>query len=263
MYRVFRAAITTLASVCLLAMAAAAQGNAIPMASQYSSSDAGESALPDAPSSTEAVAAFSTSPATGEILASDPYEPLTRQRKWTHFVHRTYSPATFLGAAEDTAFTRVTAGFLYCCGAGAWGEQYAATLADGESRAFFGNFLFPVLLHQDPRYFPKRTGNMFGRAWYAATRVLITRNDNGSESFNYSEVMGAAFSKALCNAYYPNRYRGGWDTTTNVLGALQGDATSNLLREFWPDIRKIVHKHTPQRFQSLEARLPATPGGQY
>jgi hypothetical protein len=206
--------------------------------------------------------ASSPSPA-HEILASDPYEPLTRHRKWEHFLHRTYSPATILGAAEDTAFTRVTGGFMYCCGAGAWGEQYAATLADGESRAFFGNFLFPVLLHQDPRYFPKRSGTVLGRAWYATTRVLVTRNDNGSESFNYSEVLGAGFSKALSNAYYPDHYRGGWDTTANFLGALQGDATSNLLREFWPDIRNIVHKHAPKRFQALAERMPATPGGQY
>jgi hypothetical protein len=218
----------------------------------------GERALPDAPSPAEGyyVANPAATKKTSEILAGDPYQPLTRHQKWQHFLHRTYSSATFLGVAENTVFTRATGGgFMYCCGAGAWGEAYAATLADGESREFFGNFLFPTLLRQDPRYFPKRTGSVLSRAWYAATRVVVTRNDSGREMFNFSEVMGVAFSKALSNAYYPNRYCGGLDTTANILGTFQSDATSNLLREFWPDIRKIVHKHTPQRFQSLEERL--------
>lgn len=213
--------------------------------------------LPDAPSAVEAQPISPVEPhrETTEILADDPYHPLTRQQKWHHFLHRTYASATFAGAAEDTLFTKVTGGFMYCCGIGSWGEQYAAALANTEARQFFGNFLFPTLLKQDPRYFPKRRGGIAGRAWYAVTRVVVTRNDSGRNTFNSSEILGVAFSKALCNAYYPDRHRGAWDTGANILGTFQSDATSNLLREFWPEIRKIVHKHTPRRFQSLENRL--------
>lgn len=220
--------------------------------------------LPDAPSAVEANFETQSKDGTSELLASDPYHPLTKHQKFDHFLHRTYASATFLGAAEDTVFTKATDGFMYCCGIGSWGEQFGASLADTESRLLFGDFLFPTLLKQDPRYFPKRTGSVLGRAWYATTRVLVTRNDSGREMFNYSEVLGVAFSKALSNAYYPERDRGGWETTANILGTLQSDATSNLLREFWPDIRRVVHKHTPKRLQSLEERLPVSgPGSQY
>jgi len=213
--------------------------------------------LPDAPSAAEAepVAENPASHRTDEVLADDPYHPLTKHQKWIHFLHRTYSSATFLGVAEGTVFTRATGGFMYCCGIGSWGEQYAAGLADTESREFFGNFLFPTVLKQDPRYFPKRRGSTIGRAWYAATRVLVTRNDSGRETFNYSEVLGVAFTKALSNAYYPERDRGGMNTTLNILGTIQSDAASDLLREFWPDIRKVVHKHAPKRLQSITERL--------
>ena len=214
--------------------------------------------LPDAPMPEDAdpvEAAGMARIRTDEILASDPYHPLTKHQKLTHFLHRTYSSATFVGVAEGTVFTRATGGFMYCCGLGAWGEQYAAGLADTESREFFGNFLFPTLLRQDPRYFPKRRGTKMGRAWYAATRVLVTRNDSGREAFNYSEVLGVAFTKALSNAYYPERDRGGMATFYNILGTVQSDAASNLVREFWPDMMKIVHKHTPRSLQGLEQRL--------
>jgi hypothetical protein len=214
--------------------------------------------LPDAPLPADAEPVAESSPVerTSEVLASDPYRPLTAHQKWDHFLHRTYSSATFLGVAEGTVFSRATGGFMYCCGIGSWGEQYASGLADTESRQFFGNFLFPTLLKQDPRYFPKRKGSAMGRGWYAATRVLVTRNDSGREMFNYSEVLGVAFTKALSNAYYPERDRGGMNTTLNILGTIQSDATSNLIREFWPDITKMVHKHTPERLRKWEERLP-------
>jgi len=190
-----------------------------------------------------------------EILAGDPYQPLTPHQKWAHFLHRTYSSATFAGVAENTVWTRVTGGFIYCCGAAGWGKEYGAQLADGESRQFFANYFFPTLLKQDPRYFPKRRGSTIGRMWYATTRVFVTRNDSGREAFNYSELFGVAFSKSLCNAYYPDRMRGGWQTFYNILGTFQGDATSNLTREFRPEIERLIHKHTPQRLQAWEKRV--------
>jgi hypothetical protein len=213
--------------------------------------------LPDAPTPVSTVTR--DAPAlrqTNEILADDTYHPLTKHQKWVHFLHRTYSSATFLGVAEGTVFSRATGGFLYCCGIKAWGERYGAGLADTESRQFFGDLLFPTLLKQDPRYFPKRRGNVFGRAWYAATRVVVTRNDSGHEAFNYSEVLGVAFTRALSNAYYPERFRGGSSNLNNILGTFQSDATSNLVREFWPEIIRIVHKHTPKSLKPIEERLP-------
>lgn len=244
--------------VWLAAVIVSAQTQPIVHLEKSMAKASGPAGLPEAPTPSDAdpVGASGVSPnRTSEILASDPYRPLTEHQKWNHFLHRTYSSATFLGVAEGTVFTRVTGGFLYCCGLKSWGEQYGAGLADTESREFFGNFLFPTLLKQDPRYFPKRRGRMIGRAWYAATRVVVTRNDSGRESFNYSEVLGVAFTKALSNAYYPERDRGGMDTFYNILGTVQSDATSNLIIEFWPDMMKIVHKHTPKSLQGLEQRL--------
>ena len=215
--------------------------------------------LPDAPTPRDVEAVEETRASrtrTDEILAHDPYRPLTKHQKWIHFLHRTYSSATFLGAAEGTVFARATGGFMYCCGIKAWGERYGAGLADTESRQFFANFLFPTLLKQDPRYFPKRRGSVIGRAWYAATRVLVTRNDSGHEAFNYSEVLGVAFTRALSNAYYPERLRDGSTTLNDILGTIQSDATSNLVREFWPEITRMVHRHTPKSLKPLEQRLP-------
>ncbi len=221
-------------------------------------------AFPDAPSAVMAEPVAEQKGPTKELLADDPYRPLTKREKWEHLVRRSYAPATFLGAAEDTVYTGVTGDFVYCCGVGSWGEQYAATLADKEARQFFGDFLFPTLLKQDPRYFPRRKGKTIGRIWYATTRVLITRNDDGRSAFNYSEIMGVAFSKAVSNAYYPDRQRGGWETANRMIGTFQSDATSNLITEFWPEITRLAHSCTPKALQREEKRLPLPrPSSQY
>lgn len=135
--------------------------------------------------------------------------------------------------------------------------QYGAGLADAETRYFFGAFLFPTLTHQDPRYLPKHSGSVFSRAWYAATRVVVTRKDDGESTFNSSEFLGIAFSKALSNAYYPERQRTWGHTTNDILGALEGDASGNVLTEFTPDIKRIFRRHTPKRLLAVGDRIAA------
>jgi hypothetical protein len=112
-----------------------------------------------------------------------------------------------------------------------------ATLADTESRRFIQTFLLSTLLHQDPRYFRSGKKGLIPRSWYAATRVLVTRDDDGDSTFNTSEFLGTLLTSSLQNAYYPDSDRGFPNTLTRFVGALGSDATTNMIREFWPDVR--------------------------
>lgn len=212
-------------------------------------------ALPDAPSASLANASKSKSPSHRELLADDPYQPLTTHEKLDHFVRRSYAPYTFVSAGLNTAYAGVTSDLRYCCGASAWRKQYFATVADTEARYFFGNFLFPTAFGQDPRYLPKRKGSTLSRAWYAATRVLITRNDEGHATFNSSEFLAVGFSQALRNAYYPDNERSFGRNMSRVFGTLQSDAGGYLLKEFMPDIKRIFKSHAPKRLAFIADKL--------
>jgi hypothetical protein len=209
--------------------------------------------LPDAPSAIAKERQKQSPPR--ELLADDPYRPLTTHEKLGAWAKMAYSPSTLVGAGVDTTYANITGSTRYCCGGDALSRQYAASVADAEARYFFGKFLFPTLLNQDPRYLPKRSGSVLQRAWYAATRVIITRNDQGKNTFNSSEVLGIAFSKGLTNAYYPDRDRTMGRTVNSILGALQGDASDNLLTEFMPDIKRIFTRHAPKRLMALGDRI--------
>jgi len=211
--------------------------------------------LPNAPS---AVRHRKPDPARQELLADDPYRPLTKREKLNIWLWKTYAPSTFVAAAVDTGYSSLTGSMRYCCGPEALSHEYGASVADAESRYLFGKFLFPTLLKQDPRYLPKRSGSVWQRAWYAATRVVVTRSDDGRNTFNSSEFLSIACSKALTNAYYPERDRTWGRTANSILGALQGDASGNLLTEFMPDIKRILTRHTPKRILALASRIPTT-----
>ncbi len=199
----------------------------------------------------------------GGVPPTKPFVPLRPQQKVTRWVHTTYSPYTFLSTALSAGISQAADDWpTYGQGMEGYGKRYGATLADTEAGGFFKVFLLPTLLHQDPRYFRSGFERTPARAGYAVTRVLITRKDDGSNTFNTSEVLGTLFVKSLSNAYYPRRDRGFGDTMSRTASALLSDAGSNMLREFWPDIRRVFRKHEPGSLRKIEERMPKTIGKQ-
>jgi hypothetical protein len=123
-----------------------------------------------------------------------------------------------------------------------FGHRLATNYADQAMGNMLTEGVFPVLLHEDPRYFRKGTGTSKSRAFYAMTRVMVTHKDSGGTRFNYSEWVGNAAAVAVSNAYYPDT-RTFSDNGQKLLMQVGTDAVSQVLKEFWPDIkRKLFHK---------------------
>jgi len=185
------------------------------------------------------------------LPADAKYVPLTAREKFQIFARSTYSPYTFLSAAFDAGWAEVTGDSReYGWGPDGYGRRYGAALADSESGIFFGRFLFPVLYKQDSRYFRKGKGAVIRRFLYAASRVVITRNDQGESVANMSNVCGTLSASALSNAYYPENRRGVERTFVRMANGLASEAETNLFREFWPDIRQ---RFLPKRIQQMKS----------
>lgn len=168
-------------------------------------------------------------------------------------MQHTYSPYTFAGAAFDAGLAQATGAWhSYGGGMEGYGKRFGASLADDESGAFFGRFLFPVLLHEDPRYLRSTSANTMPRIGYALSRVLVTHDDNGNKRANLSLMLSAFAAAGTGNAYYPREERGFGDTAVRGGGDLLSAAGMNVLREFWPDIMHKFRKHEPRRMQKLE-----------
>jgi hypothetical protein len=185
------------------------------------------------------------------------YVPLSTRCKFNLFLKQTYSPYTFASAGFQATEAQATGQWPhYGGGTQGWAKRLGATLANTESRRFIQGFALSTILHQDPRYFPSPKRRLFSRAWYSATRVVITKNDNGNSTFNTSEFLGALFTSSLQNAYYPRHDRSFGDTMNRFSGALSSDAIGDLLREFTPDMKRLFRKHAPKKILKLEEKIP-------
>ncbi len=72
----------------------------------------------------------------------------------------------------------------------------------------------------------------------------MTRTDSGGRSFNYAEVVGNGVSAGISMSYYTDSrdvedYMQIWGTS------LATDAISQVLKEFWPDVKRHVFHRGP------------------
>ena len=95
----------------------------------------------------------------------------------------------------------------YGQGWGPYAQRYGAAEADQVTSCFFIYGFFPHVLKTDPRYFRKKSGSIWSRMNYAASRTLVTKKDSGGLTFNTPQVMGQLFQAGISTAYYPERDR--------------------------------------------------------
>jgi hypothetical protein len=123
-----------------------------------------------------------------------------------------------------------------------YGARYGTAYGDALFGTTMTTSVFPSLLHQDPRYFQLGSGSILHRSLYSVSRLFVTRNDDGSHGFNYSEVAGNLVAAGISNAYHPSQERT-FSNTMSVWGTdIMWDGVSNVLKEFWPDIRRHFRK---------------------
>ena len=183
-------------------------------------------------------------------------QPPTQAEKFRTFVDEARSPLTFGAAGVNAGIMRETElGRLSSGGQASLMGLYKRVLIQKESGAFFSKYLYPALLKQDPRYYPSNSGSFLGRAAYAASRIVITRNDSGERTLNTSYFLGVLTSIAISTAYRPYWTRS-TSATFKTFGSTMGsDAGINVLREFEPGIRHIVKRRAPKFVSRIEERI--------
>jgi hypothetical protein len=131
----------------------------------------------------------------------------------------------------------------YGQGASGYAKRYGAAFADGTIENFMTAAVLPSLLRQDPRFYQSGRGNFWHRTGYAISRIFVTFTDSGHEQFNYSEIVGSALAAGISTySYHPENERN-LGNTASVWGTQIGyDTMTLVVKEFWPDIRRKIHK---------------------
>jgi hypothetical protein len=175
-------------------------------------------------------------------------EPLTVKEKYVLAYHQTVDFSAHLGNLFQAALQQASNGQPhYGQGWGPYAQRFGAAEADQVTSAFFIFGFLPHVLHQDPRYFRRAKGPVWGRIQYAATRTVISRKDSGDPTFNTPQVLGQLLQQGISTSYYPQQDRSASSVFQNWGINLAYNSAYNVLKEFYPDLLRIVfHRHKKQ-----------------
>ncbi len=169
---------------------------------------------------------------------SDIYKPLTTAEKYRIARSDSFDwPNYFLLAGFALQSQVAAGGFSHNGGFTGFTQYYARAFGDQIIGSYVTEAILPSLLHEDPRYFRLGAGSFWRRLYYASSRLLVTRDDSGRSRFNVSEIAGNAAVVAITSSYYPDS-RSPSEAAERFGMALGNDAISNLMTEFWPDIKR-------------------------
>jgi hypothetical protein len=177
-----------------------------------------------------------------------PYKPLTPEEKFKiatedSFDRGTAALAVLFGG--EAQLTNATPAFGQ--GAKGYARYLGTSYADFVIGDMMTEAIYPVMLHQDPRYFRRGEGSAWLRLAGAAGQIFWTHTDSDHTRFNFSEVVGNSTAVAISTAYYPDN-RTATDAVSKLGVQFGVDMAANVLKEFWPDInRKLSRKHRARK----------------
>ncbi len=106
---------------------------------------------------------------------------------------------------------------------------------------FFGTFLIPSLVHQDPHYHRMPNLPVRRRLVHVVDAVVIGQSDNGVPMFNYATVVGTIFTNALGNVYVPGRDKSFGASAARISISLATGPIGNAITEFAPDLARHIN----------------------
>ena len=174
-------------------------------------------------------------------LAS-PFKPLTAKQKMTIAAKDSFDGAVYPTALiMSVIYQAENANPSF--GQGFKGYAKRAGTAFGDQ--MIGNMMtegfMPALLREDPRYFRIDHGSFGHRLLYSVSRTFVTTTDSDHKTFNFAEWTGNAVAVSISNLYYQDGRHWG-DNVERLLVQCGTDTLSNVLKEFWPDVKRRLQK---------------------
>jgi hypothetical protein len=179
------------------------------------------------------------------VSADTKLPPMSPKEKFIIAGKDTFDYSSFLIAGVQAGFAMNGDSYPeFHQGVKGYARYYWHTLADTIDENFMVGGLGPIVFHQDNRFYTLGHGGFRKRTYYALSRVLISRKDDGSPTFNFAEVIGSGASSGLSTLYYPSKYQTWTKVGQKWLTSDLIDGANFLLKEFWPDInKKVFHTH--------------------
>jgi hypothetical protein len=123
---------------------------------------------------------------------------------------------------------------------GGFGDRFGLTVVRQATDRLSGDGIFPVLFHQDPRFYRIGHGPLVHRGLLAVKQTYVRLNDDREERPSYSGLLGHALGSFLAMTYYPHESATAAIAARGFGTAVAGDMGSKLLLEFGPDAIRLA-----------------------
>jgi len=172
-------------------------------------------------------------------------KPLTPGEKAWLAAHNLLDPFNLLTIGGEAAISvAADSHSAYGPGFPGWGRYTGVSFTQDMTGEFFGTFLIPSLVHQDPHYHREPKASIKHRIAHAALQVLWTQGDNGRGMINYANLAGSAIDGAISNLYVPGQQTRFSASASRYAIGLATDPIDNYITEFLPDVARHVRVKT-------------------
>jgi hypothetical protein len=179
----------------------------------------------------------------GDVQAATSYVAMTSSQRWNDFVSSNLaSPSVALRVLSSAALSQINRepvswgmaprGFFERAG-----SHYARFAVQGSIHSGLA-----AALGHDTRYFREPEKSGWRRTGHALRRTFVTRDREGHNVFDISEMTALYTSPMIASTWHPRRYGAltqGFRAGNFGVGA---QAMGNLFREFGPDLKHLLHK---------------------
>lgn len=176
------------------------------------------------------------------FLSGPEVKPMTPEEKaWLAF-HNLLDPFNLLTIGGEAAIAvAADSHSAYGPGVPGWGRYVGVSFTQDMTGEFFGTFLIPSLVHQDPHYHREPHASIKHRIGHAALQVLWTQGDNGKGMINWANIAGFAIDDEISNLYVPGQATRGTATAARYGIGLATAPIDNYVTEFLPDLARHIH----------------------
>jgi hypothetical protein len=141
------------------------------------------------------------------VSANTKLSPQSAKEKFTVGFQDSFDYSSFIFVGVQAGISQASKSYpAFHQGAAGFGRYYWHTFADQADENLWVEAILPTVLHEDSRYYTLGQGSLVKRAYYAVSRVVITRTDGDHETLNLAEIIGAGTAAGISSAYYPGQY---------------------------------------------------------
>jgi len=168
--------------------------------------------------------------------------PLTPRQKGKLAIRNFIDPYNFTTIAAFSAISVASDPHSdYGPGFPGFSRNFGVAYCETAVGQFFGTFLIPSIVHQDPHYHRMPNASYTRRTFHAITQVVWAQSDYGVGMLNYSTLIGTAVGNSLGNLYVPGRDKSWGAGVERYVTAIATDPIDNFVTEFLPDVARRIN----------------------